>query len=100
MGEWTGGPLHGWAHEGVFSVKRKLLVLGMLVGTALAAPIPEAQAQVPTPRPTALPTARPSTTTPAPRAGGFPLELAFSLVGGGTAALGGGLYLLRRGKRA
>jgi hypothetical protein len=70
--------------------------LGLLIGTALAAPLaapaPEisAQARPPTPRPTG---------TAAPRAGGFPIELALPLLAGGGAAVGGGLYFLRRGKK-
>jgi hypothetical protein len=38
----------------------------------------------------------PSTTTTAPRAGGFPLELALPALAGGLAAIGGGSVLLRR----
>jgi hypothetical protein len=70
-----------------------------------AAPAP-AQA-VPTPTPfrflTPTPAARPTTagaTTTAPRAGGFPIELAAPLLAGGASALGGGLYLLRRRPRS
>jgi hypothetical protein len=37
-----------------------------------------------------------TTTTAAPRAGGFPMELAFPLLAGGLAAVGGGAYILRR----
>ena len=36
----------------------------------------------------------------APRAGGIPPDLALGLLGGGAAALAGGLALLRRGRRA
>ena len=84
------------------------------VGAALAAG-PETLAlaqgvaqQLPTPTPfrflTPTPfvpgstTTSPSTTTtqPAPRAGGFPLELAFPVLAGGLAAIGGGTLVLRR----
>jgi plastocyanin len=77
---------------------------------AAAAPPPAAPAPaqaVPTPTPfrflTPTPAARPTTagaTTTAPRAGGFPIELAAPLLAGGASALGGGLYLLRRRPRS
>jgi hypothetical protein len=88
--------------------------LTALVGGALAAG-PELADQptlaqgLPTPTPfrflTPTPfvpgaTTRPATTTttstPAPRAGGFPLEFAFPLLAGGLAAIGGGTFLFRR----
>ena len=78
-------------------VKRKLLAFGLFIGVAVAASAPEASAQVPTPKP-AAPTPRP-TGAPAPRAGGFPMELAFPLLAGGGAAIGSGVYLLRRRAR-
>jgi hypothetical protein len=86
------------------SVKEKLLAVGLLLGAALTPPAFEASAQAqPTPKPTApavvvKPAGTPATTT-APRAGGFPMELAMPLLAGGAAALGGGAYLLRRGKQ-
>ena len=72
---------------------------GVLVTpTASPAPTPAAKPAAP---PT--PTVRPPTPTPppatTPRAGGVPPELAFGLLGGGAAALAGGLALLRRGRR-
>jgi LPXTG-motif cell wall-anchored protein len=78
-------------------VKRKLLAVGVFMTMALAALAPEASAQVPTPKPVA-PTPRP-TGAPAPRAGGFPMELAFPLLAGGGAAIGSGVYLLRRRRK-
>ena len=84
------------------------------VGAALAAgpetlALPQVNAQqLPTPTPfrflTPTPfvpgstTTSPSTTTtsPAPRAGGFPMELAFPVLAGGLAAIGGGTLVLRR----
>jgi hypothetical protein len=57
-------------------------------------PAPEAAAQVPTPKPAGAPA-----TTTAPRAGGFPLEMAGMLVAGGSAVAASGLYALRRRKR-
>jgi hypothetical protein len=36
------------------------------------------------------------TTTTAPQAGGFPMELAFPILAGGLAAIGGGSLVLRR----
>ena len=49
--------------------------------------------------PAAAPAASPAATTPAPRAGGFPMELAWPLLAGGAAAVGTGALLLRRGRR-
>ena len=94
-------------------MKRTLVALGLLAATALAAPslepaaqaepanAPLAQAQPTQPfRPPTTPTRAPGApTTAAPRAGGFPMELAFPLLAGGAAALGGGTYILRRGKK-
>jgi hypothetical protein len=71
---------------------------------------PQIVAQVPTPTPFRFLTPTPfvpskttTTTTPAtttaPRAGGFPMELALPALAGGLAAIGGGTFLLRR-KRA
>ena len=65
---------------------------------------PERLAQgVPTPTPFRFVTPTPftfvpstTTTAPAPRAGGFPIELAIPALGAGLAALGGGATLLRR----
>ena len=37
-----------------------------------------------------------TTTTTAPRAGGFPMELAFPIMAAGLAAIGGGALVLRR----
>lgn len=68
---------------------------------APAGPSPVAQVtRVPT-----VPAARPTPTPiraaagPAPRAGGIPPELAAPLIAGGLAALGGGVALLRAGRR-
>jgi hypothetical protein len=80
------------------------------VGGVLAAgpetyALPQVVAQMPTPTPfrfqTPVPAAPGSTvpsttTTTAPRAGGFPLELAVPALAGGLAAIGGGSFLLRR----
>jgi hypothetical protein len=96
---------------------RWLLVTGLLSlgasGTlAVAAGAPVAAAQVATPTPLRLTLATPTpfrvttiTTTgqpatTAPAAGDLPTELALPLLVGGAAALGGGLYLLRRRPRA
>jgi hypothetical protein len=49
--------------------------------------------------PAPSPAASPATTTPAPRAGGIPLELAWPMLAGGAAAVGAGALLLRRGRR-
>jgi hypothetical protein len=40
-----------------------------------------------------------TTTSAAPRAGGFPLELALPALAGGLAAIGGGSFLLLRRKK-
>jgi hypothetical protein len=85
------------------------------VGGALAAG-PETAAQVtvaqglPTPTPfrfltptpfvpgasTTTSTSTTTTSTTAPKAGGFPMELAFPILAGGLAAIGGGSLVLRR----
>ena len=88
------------------------LLAGLLMGGLLWFQLASnaATAQVPTPTPFRFLTPTPivpgktttapvTVTTPAPRAGGFPLELAFPALAGGVAALSGGAYLLRR-KRA
>jgi hypothetical protein len=54
---------------------------------------------VPAAAPVASPVASPVSTAPAPRAGGFPMELAWPLLAGGAAAVGAGAVLLRRGRR-
>jgi len=55
-----------------------------------------------TPVPGSLPGSTTTTTTSsfstAPRAGGFPLELALPALAGGLAAIGGGTFLIRRKK--
>lgn len=77
-------------------------------GQAVATPTPLRVVPTPlriaTPTPVRVTTTPPRTTTTtttatAPRAGGFPLELVVPLLAGGGAALGGGAYLLRRGRR-
>jgi hypothetical protein len=87
-----------------------VLLLGVQVASAWAAgpePLalgPQVVAQtVPTPTPFRFVTPTPfvfvpspATTTPAPRAGGFPVEMAIPALGAGLAALGGGATLLRR----
>ena len=65
---------------------------------ALTQPAPGALAQ-PGPSPSPSPAASPAAATPAPRAGGFPMELAWPLLAGGAAAAGAGALLLRRGRR-
>lgn len=65
-----------------------------------AAPVAQA---VPTPTPfrfvPSTTTAPTTTTSTAPRAGGIPVELAAPLLAAGASALGGGVYVLRRGRR-
>jgi len=86
-----------------------VLLLGGVVwlqAASSASALPQVVAQVVTPTPfrflTPTPfvpsktTTSPTTTTPAPRAGGFPMELAFPALASGVAAIGGGAYLLRR----
>jgi hypothetical protein len=85
-----------------------LLTIGASGTLAIATGAPIAAAQVATPTPLRLTLATPtpfrvttiSTTgqpaTTAPAAGDLPTELALPLLVGGAAALGGGLYLLRR----
>ena len=88
-----------------------MLLIGVQAAVALAAgpdtfAAPQVLAQgVPTPTPfrfvTPTPFSLPSTTTTtpsttAPRAGGFPVELAIPALAGGLAAIGGGSMLLRR----
>ena len=64
---------------------------------------PTVAQQLPTPTPFRFLTPTPfvpvgstTTTTTAPRAGGFPLELALPVLAGGLAAIGGGSFVLRR----
>ena len=72
---------------------------------AAAAPAAAAPAAQPAPPRAATPTpfrfnsTGATTTTTAPRAGGVPLDLALPLLAGGASAFGGGVYLLRRGRR-
>jgi hypothetical protein len=68
------------------------LTIGILAWSTLDV---SAQA-VPSPSPS--PAASPVATTPAPRAGGFPMELAWPMLAGGAAAVGAGAVLLRRGR--
>ena len=91
------------------SVLTPLLSLGAALTISVAAltqPAPGAFAQAgpspspsPAAAPAAAPAASPAATTPAPRAGGFPMELAWPLLAGGAAAAGAGALLLRRGRR-
>jgi hypothetical protein len=92
-----------------------LLVVTLLVAqvaVALAAgpetySMPQVVAQaLPTPTPFRFLTPTPfapgattTTTSTAPRAGGFPMELALPALAGGLAAIGGGSFLLRRKTR-
>lgn len=63
------------------------------------APVATTAASPPTAtRPASAVPPTPAPTT-APRAGGVPLELAYGLIGGGTATLAAGLAMLRRGPR-
>jgi hypothetical protein len=88
------------------STKRAFLAALLLGGIIwLQAALPQASsAQVPTPTPFRFLTPTPfvpskvttTTTQPAPRAGGFPMELALPALAGGAAAISGGAYLLRR----
>ena len=92
---------------------RALIVVVLLGGVVWlqaatsASALPQVIAQVVTPTPFRFLTPTPfvpsktttsptTTTTPAPRAGGFPMELAFPALASGVAAIGGGAYLLRR----
>ena len=66
------------------------------VAQALATPTPF-RFLTPTPFvPGASTTTSTTTATTAPRAGGFPMELAFPILAGGLAAIGGGSLVLRR----
>ena len=95
-----------WAAGAALLVATLLVVQ---VAVALAAPDTYSMSQVvaqalPTPTPFRFLTPTPflpstgttTTTQPAPRAGGFPLELALPALAGGLAAIGGGSFLLRR----
>jgi len=85
------------------------LLLGGVVwlqAASSAEALPQVIAQVATPTPFRFLTPTPfvpsktttttTTTGTAPRAGGFPMELALPALAGGVAALSGGAYLLRR----
>lgn len=66
------------------------------VAQALPTPTPF-RFLTPTPFVPGVTTTSPVTTTqPAPRAGGFPMELALPALAGGLAAIGGGSFVLRR----
>ena len=95
-----------WAAGAALLVATLLVVQ---VAVALAAPDTYSMSQVvaqalPTPTPFRFLTPTPflpstgttTTTQPAPRAGGFPMELALPALAGGLAAIGGGSFLLRR----
>ena len=100
----------------VFAALALTTILVVQVAVAMAAgpetyALPQVVGQaLPTPTPfrflTPVPGTLPSTTTTtspstvAPRAGGFPLELAVPALAGGLAAIGGGSLLLRRKKPA
>ena len=101
------------SRSAVFAALALTTILIVQVAVAMAAG-PETYAlpqvvgqQLATPTPfrflTPVPGSQPSTTTTttsstAPRAGGFPLELALPALAGGLAAIGGGSFLLRRKK--
>jgi hypothetical protein len=106
------------SRSAVFAALALTTILVVQVAVAMAAG-PETYAapqvvgqQLPTPTPfrflTPVPGTSPSTSTTtttspssvAPRAGGFPLELALPALAGGLAAIGGGSFLLRRKKPA
>lgn len=87
------------------------LWLAIQVGAVLAAGPesfslnPAVAQQLPTPTPFRFLTPTPfvpggstttTTTSTAPRAGGFPMELALPVLAGGLAAIGGGSFVLRR----
>lgn len=84
------------------------LLLGGIVwlqAASSAEALPQVIAQVATPTPFRFLTPTPfipskvtttTTTQPAPRAGGFPMELALPALASGVAAISGGAYLLRR----
>ena len=73
------------------------------LGVVAQVQVPASPTPVPkptsSPAPIVSPAASPVATAPAPRAGGFPMELAMPLLAGGTAAAAAGAYLLRRGRR-
>jgi hypothetical protein len=107
------------SRSAVFAALALTTILVVQVAVAVAAG-PETYAmpqvvgqQLPTPTPfrflTPVPGTLPSTSTTtttsspsavAPRAGGFPMELALPVLAGGLAAIGGGSFLLRRKKPA
>src|SRR5438874_319424 len=70
------------------------IALQPVVGQALATPTPF-RFLTPTPFVPGATTTT-TTTTTAPRAGGFPMELALPILAGGLAAIGGGSFVLRR----
>jgi hypothetical protein len=65
------------------------------VAQALPTPTPF-RFLTPTPFVPSSTTVTTTTSTTAPRAGGFPMELAFPILAGGLAAIGGGTLVLRR----
>jgi hypothetical protein len=95
----------------VGAVTTLAILFAIQVAVALAAgpetfAAPQIVAQVPTPTPFRFLTPTPfvpsktttttTTTSTAPKAGGFPMELAVPALAGGLAAIGGGTFLFRR----
>jgi hypothetical protein len=97
-------------------MKGRVAAVGLLIGSIVWVQVVTTSsvgAQVPTPTPFRFLTPTPfvpskttttttTTTSPAPgtttapRAGGFPMELAIPALASGLAAIGGGAYVLRR----
>ena len=90
--------------------KARIAAIVLLIGSVICVQLATSAsvgAQVPTPTPFRFLTPTPfvpskttttttAPTTTAPRAGGFPMELAIPALASGLAALGGGAYVLRR----
>jgi len=70
------------------------LASGTTIGQALPTPTPF-RFLTPTPF---VPGASTTTSSTAPKAGGFPVELAFPILAGGLVAIGGGSLVLKRKK--
>jgi hypothetical protein len=81
-------------------MRATILAVGAALTISLVSvsqPAFDVQAQA-SPSPSPSPVASPAT-APAPRAGGFPIEMAWPMLAGGAAAVGTGLVLLRRGRK-
>jgi hypothetical protein len=96
-GRWVAGAALGLT---VWLTAQVGMVLAASPETSALSPVVAQALPTPTPfrflTPTPFVPGTSPTTTTAPRAGGFPMELAFPALAGGLAAIGGGVLVFRR----